>query len=149
MDEILLKKIDRHNFLEAINLKLWKSQERFVDNPVRSLAEGYVYYNECTPFGIYLDNKMIGYVMVIYNYDLHEYKIGHMVIDRNYQHNGYGKMAMEKCLDYIKTKPFGKSDKIVLTCNIENNIAIHLCDKLGFVETGRIDGEGKELLLMI
>ena len=53
MNDIVLKKIDESNFLEAFNLKLGQGQDEFVSNPVRSLAQAYVYYNQCTPFGIY------------------------------------------------------------------------------------------------
>lgn len=98
MNDIVLKKIDESNFLEAFNLKLGQGQDEFVSNPVRSLAQAYVYYNQCTPFGICFKDTMVGYVMIIYDYDLEEYDIWHMMIDEKYQHRGYGQKAMEKCL---------------------------------------------------
>ena len=70
MRNIELKRIDENNFIQAFNLKLDKEQEQFVSNPIRSLAQAYVYYNQCTPFGIFDDDTMIGYMMVIYDYDL-------------------------------------------------------------------------------
>ena len=72
MQNITLKKIDETNFLSAFGLKLREGQERFVSHPVRSLAQAYVYYHQCTPFGIFCDEQMVGYVMVIYDYDLAE-----------------------------------------------------------------------------
>ena len=42
MNDIVLKKIDESNFLEAFNLKLGQGQDEFVSNPVRSLAQAYV-----------------------------------------------------------------------------------------------------------
>ena len=149
MNNITLKRIDESNFVEAFNLKLGQGQEKFVSNPIRSLAQAYVYYHQCTPFGIYFGDTMVGYVMVIYDYDLEEYDIWHMMIDKEYQHNGYGQKAMEKCLDYIKTKPFGTSDKVVLTCNKENTAAMHLYHKLGFAETGNVDEDEIELALIL
>ena len=82
MQKITLKKIDETNFLSAFGLKLREGQERFVSHPVRSLAQAYVYYHQCTPFGIFCDEQMVGYVMVIYDYDLAEYDIWHMMIDK-------------------------------------------------------------------
>lgn len=149
MSTVTLVKIDEHNFIEAFDLKLKEGQERFVSHPIRSLAQAYVYYDQCCPFGIYLDDKMIGYVMVIYDYDLEEYNIWHMMIDREYQHKGYGQTAMEKCLSYITTKPFGSSCKVVLTCNKANFGAMHLYGKFGFSETGNTDGDEIELALVI
>ena len=90
---IRLEKINEDNFIEAFNLKLSKNQESFVSHPIRSLAQAYVYYNQCTPFGIFEDNVMVGYVMIIYDYDSDEYNIWHMMIDERYQHKGYGKKA--------------------------------------------------------
>ena len=108
MSNIELVRIDENNFIQAFNLKLAKEQEQFVSNPIRSLAQAYVYYNQCIPFGIFNDDTMVGYVMVIYDYDLAEYNIWHMMIDIAYQHQGFGELALRKCLDYIASKPFGQ-----------------------------------------
>ena len=92
---------------------------------------------------------MVGYVMVIYDYDDETYNIWHMMIDEKYQNNGYGTRALELCIDYIKSKPFGKSNDIILTCNIENYNAIHIYKKLGFKDTGDIDGDEIIMKLVI
>ena len=149
MNEITLRKIDESNFLDAFALKLGEGQEAFVSHPIRSLAQAYVYYSQCTPFGIYHGEDMVGYVMVIYDYDLEEYNIWHMMIDEKYQRKGYGRAAMEQCLTYIAQKPFGVSNRVVLTCNRENPNAIGLYKKLGFSETGNEDGEEVELSLLL
>ncbi|MBS6508440.1 MAG: GNAT family N-acetyltransferase [Paraclostridium bifermentans] len=134
--ELKLKIIDESNFVECFNLKLGKNQDKFVSHPIRSLAQAYVYYNQCTPFGIYKENVMVGYVMVIYDYDEEMYNIWHMMIDGKYQNNGYETKALELCLEYIKSKPFGESNNVVLTCSIENDHGIYIYNKLGFKEIG-------------
>ena len=68
MQNITLKKIDETNFLSAFGLKLREGQERFVSHPVRSLAQAYVYYHQCTPFGIFCEEQMVGYVTVSYTH---------------------------------------------------------------------------------
>lgn len=60
-----LRAITEDNFIDAFNLRLAPGQERFVSHPIRSLAQAYVYREQCQPFGIYTEGKMIGYVMVI------------------------------------------------------------------------------------
>lgn len=147
--ELFLKRVDESNFIECFNLKLGKGQEKFVSHPIRSLAQAYVYYNQCTPFAIYKDNVVIGYVMVIYDYDEENYNIWHMMIDEKYQNKGYGTKAVELCLDYIKTQPFGKSNVVILTCNIDNLSAIHIYEKLGFVDTGERDDDEMVMKLVI
>ena len=59
MNHITLKKIDESNFIDCFNLKLAAGQEQYVSNPIRSLAQAYVYYNQCVPFGIYAADKMV------------------------------------------------------------------------------------------
>ena len=88
MNKVTLAKIDESNFLDAFHLELGEGQERFVSHPIRSLAQAYVYYHQCTPFGIYDGDTMVGYVMVIYDYDLQEYNIWHMMIDCKFKGRG-------------------------------------------------------------
>lgn len=147
--ELKLKIIDESNFVECFNLKLGKDQDKFVSHPIRSLAQAYVYYNQCTPFGIYKENVMVGYVMVIYDYDEEMYNIWHMMIDEKYQNNGYGTKALELCLEYIRSKPFGESNDVVLTCSIENDHGIHIYNKLGFKEIGNYEDDEIMMKLVI
>ena len=144
---INLKVINEDNFLDAFQLKLADGQEKYVSNPIRSLAQAYVYRKQCQPFGIYDGDEMVGYVMVIYDYDIPEYDIWHMMIDEKHQGKGYGKAAMQKCLEYIARKPFGNSGKVVLTCHNQNAAALSLYRKFGFKETGNSDDEEIELAL--
>ena len=142
---ITLKAITEENFIDAFNLKLASGQERFVSHPVRSLAQAYVYREQCQPFGIYEGDTMVGYVMVIYDYDIPEYDIWHMMIDESYQRRGYGSAALDLVLDYIKTKPFGSSNRVTLTCNKDNIQALKLYKSKGFIETGAEDEDEIEL----
>ena len=146
---IELRKITEENFIDAFNLKLGEGQERFVSHPVRSLAQAYVYREQCQPFGIYDEDEMVGYVMVIYDYDIPEYDIWHMMIDASKQGKGYGRAGLEKVIAYIQTKPFGSSGRVALTCNKDNTIALELYRKMGFTETGTEDEDEIELSMMI
>ena len=146
---ITLRAITEENFIDAFNLKLASGQERFVSHPVRSLAQAYVYREQCQPFGIYEGDTMVGYVMVIYDYDIPEYDIWHMMIDESYQRRGYGSAALDLVLDYIKTKPFGSSNRVTLTCNRDNIQALKLYKSKGFTETGAEDEDEIELSLTL
>ena len=146
---VYLKQIDEDNFIDAFNLKLASGQEAYVSHPIRSLAQAYVYRNQCTPFGIYHEDKMVGYVMVIYDYDIPEYDIWHMMIDASEQGHGYGREALQRVLEYIKRKPFGDSNRVALTCNKDNTNALALYQNMGFELTGNDDEEEVELALML
>jgi len=147
MKKITLRRIDESNFLDAFRLELAEGQEHFVSHPIRSLAQAYVYYHQCTPFGIYAGDAMVGYVMVIYDYDTGEYNLWHLMIDKNHQNQGYGKLAVQACLDYIRQKPFGSGNTVLLTCHEHNRIAISFYNSLGFRETENRDEEEIEMKL--
>ena len=144
-----LRPITEENFLDAFNLRLAPGQEDFVSHPIRSLAQAYVYRNQCQPFGIYAAGKMIGYVMVIYDYDIPEYDIWHMMIDESMQGHGYGSEALDQVLEYIKTKPFGTSNRVAMTCNKRNTAARKLYESRGFSATGIEDEDEIELALTL
>ena len=146
---IQLREITEDNFLQAFDLKLAEGQEQFVSNPIRSLAQAYVYRKQCQPFGIYDDDSMVGYVMVIYDYDIPEYDIWHMMIDASRQGRGYGSAALDKVLDYIRTKPFGDCDRVALTCDRNNAHALSLYRRKGFAETGAVYDDEIELALTL
>lgn len=142
-----LRPITEENFIDAFNLRLAPEQEQFVSHPIRSLAQAYVYRNQCQPFGIYAAGKMVGYVMVIYDYDIPEYDIWHMRIDASEQGRGYGSEALDRVIAYIRKKPFGDSDRVALTCNKNNSAARRLYERKGFSATGVEDEDEIELVM--
>ena len=144
-----LRAISEDNFLDAFRLRLAPGQERFVSHPIRSLAQAYVYREQCQPFGIYAVGRMVGYVMVIYDYDVPEYDIWHMMIDESVQGRGYGSAALDQVMGYIRTKPFGDSNRIALTCGKDNPAARSLYERKGFRATGVEDEDEIELVLTI
>lgn len=142
-----LRPITEENFMDAFHLRLAPGQEQFVSHPIRSLAQAYVYRNQCQPFGIYVTGKMVGYIMVIYDYNVPEYDIWHMMIDASEQGRGYGSEALDRIIAYIRTKPFGDSDRIALTCNKNNTSARKLYERKGFSATGVEDEDEIELAM--
>lgn len=144
-----LRPITEDNFIDAFNLRLAPGQEDFVSHPIRSLAQAYVYRDQCQPFGIFAAGRMVGYVLVIYDYDVPEYDIWHMVIDEAEQGHGYGSAALDCVIDYIRTKPFGSSDRVALTCNKANSVARGLYESRGFAPTGYEDEDEVELALTL
>ena len=144
---ICLKPVDENNFLEIFRLQLGEGQERFVSHQIRSLAQAYVYRAQCQPFGIFEGETAVGYVMVIYDDDVPEYDVWHMMIDASLQGNGYGKAALRLVLDYIRQQPFGPSNRVALTCHRDNAPALALYAQMGFALTGAEDEDEVELAL--
>ena len=144
-----LRPITEDNFIDAFDLKLGPGQDVFVSHPVRSLAQAYVYRNQCQPFGIYAEGKMVGYVMVIYDYDVPEYDVWHMMIDESQQGRGFGGAALDKVIDYIRTRPLGDSHRVALTCHRDNAAAIKLYRSRGFAPTGQVYDEEIEMAMTV
>ena len=149
MERITLQKVDESNFIACFSLKLDPRQEKFVSHPIRSLAQAYVYYKQCTPFAVFSGGEVVGYVMVIYDYDEETYNIWHLMVDRRHQGKGFGRAALELALEYIRTKPFGSSNRVLMTVNPQNSAAYALYQALGFTETGRSDEDEVELGLTL
>ena len=99
--------------------------------------------------GFMRQEKWLGNVMVIYDYDVPEYDIWHMMIDEAEQGCGYGGEALDRVIEYIKTKPFGDSDRVALTCNKHNSIARKLYESKGFSATGIEDEDEIELVMTV
>lgn len=146
---VTLEQVNASNFINCFHLELAPEQEHFVSHPIRSLAQAYVYRDQCTPFAIVHETAIVGYVMVIYDDEEETYNIWHLMVDRRQQGKGYGKAAMNACLDYIRQKPFGESHTVLLTCHKDNFIALRLYEQLGFVPTGNVEEDELELALSL
>ncbi len=56
---------------------------------------------------------------------------------------------MDKVIEYIKTKPFGESNRVALTCNKDNPIAKKLYENKGFTATGNEYDDEIELAMTV
>jgi len=163
---ITLKKITHQNLNECIyNIKTTKEQEIFVASNVESLAEAYASIANggfATPYAVYNDETMVGFVMYTFfdganAVDISDpeaapesyksapcYYIWRILIDKNQQRKGYGKQAIAKIIDEIKTMPYGKADRICTSWAPDNVSSKLLFESFGFVETSEIDGYPEE-----
>ena len=156
---IELKKITWDNWEECIGLEVTKEQNNFVASNIYSLAQSYIHLtNDETPpfsYAIYKDNVMVGYTLYFYcaadeddPEDEECYSICRFMIDKRYQGKGYGRQAMLKILEHIRTFPQGKTNSVTLSFEPENIVAKNLYESLGFVETGEID-EGELVMRLV
>jgi len=152
---IKLGKIDHDNWRDVVKLKVAPGQENFVASNMYSLAEGYVdsIENDLPPmtFAIYNNDELVGFAMMEheemeegeYIYDTFGdkaiYNFFRFMIDAKHQGKGYGREAMIKIIDFLKSFPQGPVDSICLSYEPENSVAQKLYASLGFVETGYID----------
>lgn len=151
---IELRKITGDNIDEVIALEVGENQKDFIATTnLRYIADAYVLNADgepATPFAIYADGVVVGFLM--YSYDIldHEsfenevfyrkmgYFIWHIMIDKHYQGKRYGKLAFEKMLMDIEAMPYGEAEYAALFYHTSNVKAKTLYASFGFTETGII-----------
>lgn len=155
---ITFEKITLDNFEECIQLQVSLDQKEFIASNAYSLSEAFALTNHPNnipiAYAIYSGKTMIGFVFAIYqpidenDYEDDEdvYYLARIMIDKNYQGKGYGKEALKKFIELLKTYPYGSAKAIVLSCNPENRQAYSLFLSFGFKEMGIIDEDGDNYL---
>ncbi|MCV4231484.1 GNAT family N-acetyltransferase [Virgibacillus sp. LDC1] len=146
---ITLRKITLENRRAIFNLEVSEDQRRFVASNLSSVASCYVLAtNEGHPFpfAIYADEQPVGFVMITYRitgYDLptiadDSYCILRLMIDKQYQNRGYGREAMKKILEFIRTFPAGPAQFCWIPYKAENAAVKKLYESYGFRDNGEI-----------
>ena len=153
-----LEKIDAKNIWDIVALHVAESQREFVAPNDISIAQAYTAVGTvgfAFPFGIYDDEKPVGFLMVGFNEAaLHEiceekppeamknnYSLWRLMIDEKYQKKGYGREAVRLALAFIKSWPCGKAEYCALSYTPKNEVAKKLYGSFGFVENGERDDD--------
>ena len=149
---IRLVKITGKNVWDILKLRVRENQRSFVASNDTSIIEAYIAQNEnghAFPFGIYDDETPVGFCMIGYGVDdswtdapavaKDSYNIWRLMIDERFQGKGFGKEAMNRILDFIKTEPCGSAETCWLSYEPENTAAKKLYHSFGFQETGDFD----------
>lgn len=142
---IHLEPVTRDNIDKLIGLSVREDQQSFVSSVADSLAQAYVYSEDAYPFGIYEDDTLVGFIMMGYYEAKHYYTLWKFLIDQRYQNKGYGRLALELGLAYIKGK-FNSPD-IYTGVAPGNTVAKKLYRSVGFEDTGLIECGMEEMKL--
>ena len=149
------------NYWELGHLTVKEEQKDYVGPNFYGMAYAYATLAEgkfAKVFGIYDGDQAVGMAMIGHNsfsYEgcpeacKHSYDLWRLMIDEDYQGQGYGKDAIKLLLDYMLTFPDGRED-LLTTCYVEGNEAAkHLYLSFGFVPNGEVDGDEIVLVLPI
>lgn len=148
-----IERVNGKNVWDILKLSVKEEQTNFVARNDISIIEAYIAITNggyAFPFGIYDDHLPVGFMMIGYDTDddwedapkiaANNYNLWRLMIDKKYQHRGYGKEAMQLALDFIRTKPCGEAKYCWLSYEPENAVARKLYHSFGFIETGDMDG---------
>ena len=142
-----LRKIDRSNWRDAIELKVAPGQESFVSSPVKSLAAAFVRQHgdhfEYVPMGIYDGERMVGYVAMLCDAQTADnYWIDDIMIDARWQGRGYGRAAVCETVR-LMLRAYPRCETVKLGCHRMNTRASALYLSIGFRLTGEFDANGQ------
>ena len=118
-----LEELNKYNVWDVLDLTVKKEQERFLASNEWSLVHAYVgnkTEGAVYPFGIFADDKAVGFLMIAYDYGevcndpdapeiaRNNYFLWRLMIDEEEQGKGYGRKAVELALEFVKTFPTAK-----------------------------------------
>ncbi|WP_195575107.1 GNAT family N-acetyltransferase [Paenibacillus sp. 1001270B_150601_E10] len=157
---ITLRKITLDNRRDIFNLEVTEDQRRYVASNLSSVASCYVLATNGGhpfPFAIYLNEQPIGFVMITYQITGYEvpaiandsYCLLRFMIDKQYQNQGYGRKAMVKILEFIRTCPAGPAQYCWIPYKAENTAAKKLYESFGFRDNGEICNEEEITVLRL
>ena len=141
--------VTEDNWLAVASLPVKDHQRGFVAPAIGILARGYVYRGcNAKVYAFEQDGVIVGTALVReftdepLGYDLQQF-----MIDRQYQNKGYGTEALRLVLDELRRE--NHYDHVELCVKKADSEAIHLYEKLGFVDSGYVDEDLPDSLNMI
>ena len=142
---IRLEPITADNWKACIALELAPHQEGFVPSNLYSIAESQFYSGTMSRAIYNEEEQLVGYALWGRDVLTNKWKVFRIMIDKSYQHNGYGKAAMQVIIEKIAQEPDGR--EILICYQNDNEVARKLYTQLGFVEL-EIDAVGKVTALL-
>jgi len=142
-----IRPVTKDNWRELIKLQVREDQRHFVASNLYSIAQAqfgdeYEGHWDLNPFGIYDEEKPVGFLMYGYNFShpVQQAFILRLMVDEKYQGKGYGRFGMERVLEIFRADE--RIKQVGISYEPENNVARKLYASKGFVETGEIfEGE--------
>jgi len=129
--QVSLRPVSHENWRNIANLKVSEAQRKFVAEPCYYLALC-GYGNDWQPLAIYLDERVIGFMMWSIDEADGSCWLGGILGDQGMQKRGYGKQAVQAAITMLNGK-YGYRN-FALSYQPANLIAKHLYSKLGFIE---------------
>ncbi|MCF6137686.1 GNAT family N-acetyltransferase [Pseudalkalibacillus berkeleyi] len=140
MMNVHFKDIDYTNEYLVRNLKLKPGQDQFIESVDECLEEANT-YSAWRPVAIYNDDNIIGFAMYGSFGRNKDTWIDRIMIDKQYQGKGLGRIAMRKLIKIV-SKEYGVN-VIYLSIIEENRIADRLYQSMGFEFINERDPNGE------
>lgn len=144
---VTLREIDRKNLDAVLALEVAEGQERYVSTTAVSLAQARESRETAWPFAVYADETPVGFLMFGFYEKYGYYTLWKFLIDRRFQHKGYGRQALKLGIEWMKEK-FSITE-LYTGCILGNEAARNLYLSLGFEPTGLVEDGMEELRVRV
>lgn len=146
-ERLTIKIIGFKELDDALSLKVAPNQREFVAENALAIAEAYAAERIGTKtqcFLAYSNTIPVGFVSIAFGsigadgekeWMLNSYCLWRIMVDMDYQNQGYGKEMLEAIINWCKSYPFGKSENIYTSADVNNEKAIQFYKDAGFVLT--------------
>ena len=142
--DVELRELDEASGADVLRLRVTPSQNDFVAPNVVSVAQASL-TTDVLVFGIFVGETAVGFAMV--STREHRYYLWRFMIDAQHQGSGYGRAAMALVFDRVRAFPDG--DRVFLSYVPGEHGPRGFYAKLGFEDTGRVQGGEHEMVLRL
>ncbi|MGR3278386.1 GNAT family N-acetyltransferase [Acaryochloris marina NIES-2412] len=139
-----LQDITKENLVQILKLKVADAQEKFVATNAVSIAQSHFYPEVAWFRAIYADAQPIGFVMLEDDPQNASYSLWRLMVDTQYQKQGFGRKALELVFEYVKIRPGAKV--IMTSCVPGEGSPGAFYEKMGFTYTGETDEDGELMM---
>lgn len=144
-NKVELVELHSENWYECCKLEVSDNQRNHIEPNSVSIAQS-KFEPSLKPLAICFEGKTVGFLMFnTLKEELDGYWIYRIMIDKNYQNQGIGKIATQLMIDEMVKLP--DINRIVVGYHPENLGAHNLYAGLGFVDEG--DRFGKEMAVVL
>lgn len=136
---ITLTDIGPGDLREVLGLRVEDAQKRFVPTPEGILARAWAYRDEdARMYAVRAEGTIAGLALV---YELIQepacYCVMELLIDQRYQNQGIATEALRQIVQICGHE--GRHPVVELSVDRENEHALRVCEKAGFVDAGYVD----------
>lgn len=133
---VSLREITADTLRPILELAVRPDQEQFVARNAVSIAQAY-FEPKAWFRAIYADETPVGFVMLYDDAEAPEYFLWRFMIDGRYQHLGYGRQAIDRLIEYVRSRPNAR--ELLLSCVPAEGGPEAFYARCGFVATGDFD----------
>jgi diamine N-acetyltransferase len=145
MATVELREITKDTVRAVLKIETTEEQQDFVAPTSVSIAQAH-FEPKAWFRAIYADDQPVGFIMLYDDADKPEYFLWRLLVGTDFQHNGYGRAAVEQLAEYVRSRP--NATELLTSWVPKPGGPESFYRSLGFVPTGEVD-EGEVMARLV